>query len=502
MASRFTALPLRSGESFVLETDVDGNRKVVLVDGGQSTIEEPDKNELYQALRKHCPDVKTIDIAICTHRDHDHAGGFPAFVKIWLSEGHDIGEFWLPGAWSAAVEDLLVNPDRTVQLLFQGAQAAADAMPETRDHEIRALAGSHDVDDLRTIAELLRQQHRALSPQDGSESRYLLGQPLRQGHLLEDGGPDGRMVSAAASWGFSPEEWRRIGEDLESSSIHETPLSARLGGRAVMYWSRLDIGSDPLAQTLAANAIDTAEAIRAIASAAVSFDIPVRWFDFERFEAKNPPEGGYPGFLVPLNAVEVEARRRETDGLRLFLSLALTEQNVASLVFQRVETKDEPGVIFVADSRLAFGLAKPEEDFPNHLQKVTRSIVYTAAHHGSRNNDNAYKVLSGWLGRLYPGSIAVRNGGVWNQKLDGYLDVAKRRCAQCRQCHEKGWSQLVHINTKGTSWFWPSDQGGVCGTPKAKRKLSSAGLVPGAPVAAVLPSAAKPKRSTRRTNTK
>lgn len=499
MASRFTALPLRSGESFVLETDVEGTRKVVLVDGGQSANEKPEKNELYRAIRKHCPEVSTIDIAICTHRDHDHAGGFPAFVKVWLSEGHDIREFWLPGAWSAAVEDLLVNPDRAVQLLFNGARAAANAMPDTRDQEMRALAEGRGVDDLRTIAELLRNQRRSLPDRPETESQTFRPQALGHGYLVEDGGPDGRMARAAASWGFSPPEWRRIGEDLESSSIHEAPLAARLGRRSVMYWRSFDLETKPLAHTLATNAIDTAEAIRAIASAAVSFDIPVRWFDFERFEAEKPPEGGYQGFLIPLNTVEIGARPRETEALRLFLSLALTEQNVASLVFQRVETNEEPGVVFVADSRLAFGLARPEKDFPNHLQKLTRPIIYTAAHHGSRNNDNAYKVLSGWLGRLYSGSMAIRNGGVWNQTLDGYLGVEKRRCAQCLQCHEKGWSQLVQINTQGASWSWPSDQGGVCGTPKAKRKLSGAGLMAGVPFAALPPAAERkhPAKSTK-----
>lgn len=501
MASRFTALPLRSGESFLLETDVDGTRKVVLVDGGQSANEKPGKNELYQALRKYCPEVSTIDIAICTHRDHDHAGGFPAFVKVWLSEGRDIGEFWLPGAWSAAVEDLLVNPDRAVQLLFNGARAAAAAMPGTRDGEARALAAGREVDDLRTIAELLRDQRLNLPARPDTELQTFRVQTMGHGYLVEDGGPEGRAAKAAASWGFSLTEWRRIGEDQESSSIHETPLSARLGDRAMLYWSRPDIGPNPLALTLARNAIDTAEAIRAIASAAASFDIPVRWFDFERFEAKNPPEGGYQGFLIPLNTVEIGARPPETEALRLFLSLTLTEQNVASLVFQRVETNEEPGVVFVADSRLAFGLARPEKDFPNHLQKLTRPIIYTAAHHGSRNNDNAYKVLSDWLGRLYAGSMAIRNGGVWNQTLDGYLGVEKRRCAQCLQCHEKGWSQLVQINTRGASWSWPSDQGGVCGTPKAKRKLSGAGLMPGVPFAA-LPRAAKRKRSAKNTQPK
>jgi hypothetical protein len=51
MASRLTALPLSSGESFILETDHGGKRCVILVDGGQSKSNSPKKNGLYKAIR-------------------------------------------------------------------------------------------------------------------------------------------------------------------------------------------------------------------------------------------------------------------------------------------------------------------------------------------------------------------------------------------------------------------------------------------------------------------
>ena len=51
MASRFTALPLSTGESFVLETDHGDRRWVILYDGGQTKGIGPKKNELFQLLR-------------------------------------------------------------------------------------------------------------------------------------------------------------------------------------------------------------------------------------------------------------------------------------------------------------------------------------------------------------------------------------------------------------------------------------------------------------------
>nr|WP_272212714.1 hypothetical protein [Marinicella sp. W31]MDC2878624.1 hypothetical protein [Marinicella sp. W31] len=170
-----------------------------------------------------------------------------------------------------------------------------------------------------------------------------------------------------------------------------------------------------------------------------------------------------------MNAVELKRIERETNAMLMYLKLTLTEQNVASLVFQRVQTDDEPGVLFLGDSRLAFGIDRPVRDFDNHLVQPDRPLVYTAAHHGSRNNDHAYKMLGNWLPALFGKSIAVRNGGVWNQTLSGFLGAKYRRCAQCYQCHGSGWSQLVQINTDGPNWSWPADQGGKCGVPKRNR---------------------------------
>lgn len=490
MASRFTALPLSSGESFILETDHNGKRWVILVDGGQSRSEGPKKNGLYKAIRKHCPEITdTIDIAICTHRDHDHAGGFPAFIKTWLAEGNDIGEFWLPGGWAGAVELALTNPDRLVSMLHEGASIAAYQIGErerTLERAVRPMSVRES--GLRSIQaqiyDMRVENERREEPREATIARMEVD-------IGSDVVPDSnRTRRAAQTWGFSDDDWEAIRSDLETSEIHTASLGERaqlydrLIGDVVVYevyehdhefhrqiiseTSSDDRTDSQLARSLFRSSIDTAEAIREIASAAAMFDIPVRWFDFSEFEKGSPPVGGISGFLQPLNAVELKKVERVADALRLFFKLTLTEQNVASLVFQRLETATEPGALFLGDSRLAFGIDRPERDFEKHLVEPDRAIVYTAAHHGSRNNDRAYDVLARWIPNLFEVSIAVRNGGVWNQTLADYLKVKNRLCAQCYQCHGGDWSQLVQINSDGPAWAWPADQGGKCGTPKRK----------------------------------
>ncbi|MCC0035334.1 MAG: hypothetical protein H6887_08755 [Hoeflea sp.] len=491
MASRFTALPLSSGESFILETDHGGKRWVILVDGGQSKLEGPTKNGLYKAVREHCPEITdTIDIAICTHRDHDHAGGFPAFIKTWLAEGNDIGEFWLPGGWAGAVEYALTNPDRLASMLHEGANAAAYEIGRRQraiDKEIQPMGVRPTREGaFRSIQSMLHDQYaEAEVSTDGQTKVFSAGDGDRRISDLEG---IRRTTRAANSWGFSEDDWEIIRSDLETSELHAEPLTERakvfeqFQAGMVVFESRSGEGNtyrryrgfedssedNQLARSLFRSSLDTAEAIREISSAAAMFDIPVRWFDFPEFEKGALPSGGLAGFLKPLNAVELTQVRRETDAKFMFFKLTLTEQNVASLVFQRVETDDEPGVLFLGDSRLAFGIDRPVGDFDNHLVQPDRPVVYTAAHHGSRNNDHAYKMLGKWLAALFDESIAVRNGGVWNQTLSRFLGVTNRRCAQCYQCHGSGWSQLVQINTDGRDWSWPADQGGKCGVPKRK----------------------------------
>ena len=119
MTSRFSALPLGSGEAFLLQTKhVDKNR-AVLVDSGNLSAGTP--HPLVAANDKIASNLRRIDIAICTHHDMDHARGFQSFADAWCSTQREIGEFWLPGRWSAAIPAVLFEPLEVVQHIWKGA---------------------------------------------------------------------------------------------------------------------------------------------------------------------------------------------------------------------------------------------------------------------------------------------------------------------------------------------------------------------------------------------
>jgi hypothetical protein len=476
MASRFTALPLSVGEAFVLETTHLGDPFVVLFDGGQTKQLGHDRNEPFQLLRSRCPAVKThIDVAICSHSDNDHAGGFPALIETWTSAGNTIGECWLPARWSAVARLALTDPEALRARLLRGSQAVAKLLrqeaPEAASQPSPANteadpAGASFVSTAQRLSELGRRQLALESrPSAAAPARASWRQKTAIAHatLREDFMT--RDQTVARSLGLSHADLMAIRVNLDADDELAVPLSERSGPNR--DGSTLSDEAQTWAATQHARAIEAADAIQRIAQTAVKHAIPIRWFDFAPLEAGQAPRGGITNLLQPLNTVEVGPDMGLASDQALFLALRLTEQNVASLVFQRVQASDEPSVIFVADSRLAFGVDKPERDFPKHLEPVTRPIVYTAAHHGSRNNDRAYEVLKGWLGEpIFKQSIAVRNGGVSNQVLEQFLKIDLRRCAQCTQCHGHAWSQLVTVTSVGGEWQWPPEGTQACARPQ------------------------------------
>ncbi len=108
---KFFALPT-SGDAFLLQRN-DVN---ILVDSGWK------KDNLAQLLTTHVPDLKFVHIAVCTHADGDHAGGFTTLLDNWhpVGEGRcaPIGQFWLPGAWAGVVPGLMLRAREFVDKLI------------------------------------------------------------------------------------------------------------------------------------------------------------------------------------------------------------------------------------------------------------------------------------------------------------------------------------------------------------------------------------------------
>ncbi len=131
MTSQFHALPLGAGEAFLLETDHGGKRWVILVDSGN--LDDGTPHPLVKAIHDLDGDdtkIRHIDTAICTHEDRDHSRGFESFADHWVSAGRTIGEFWLPGRWSAALPKALMDPFGFAGSLWNGASEAYEKMSD------------------------------------------------------------------------------------------------------------------------------------------------------------------------------------------------------------------------------------------------------------------------------------------------------------------------------------------------------------------------------------
>lgn len=90
-AIRIEALPARLGDCLLVECPREGTRPWrMLVDGGP-----PDTWPRLEARLKALPDP-AIDVAVVTHIDSDHIGGFIPFVLS--PHARDVGDFWFNGA--------------------------------------------------------------------------------------------------------------------------------------------------------------------------------------------------------------------------------------------------------------------------------------------------------------------------------------------------------------------------------------------------------------------
>lgn len=92
----FMAIPVGQGDAFLLQND--GGRSV-LVDGGRSRNAFP--GQLSKAFAG-----SEIDVVVCTHADADHVDGL---IGLLESAEKPVREVWLPGRWTARLEELLRN---------------------------------------------------------------------------------------------------------------------------------------------------------------------------------------------------------------------------------------------------------------------------------------------------------------------------------------------------------------------------------------------------------
>lgn len=438
MASRFTALEVRSGEAFLLETRQSGKDWTILMDSGRrcagtralANAIETTLNEPSQERRNR------IDVAVCTHNDIDHSGGFCSFFKHWIDERDgSIGEIWLPGRWLQTVERGLADPN-----------GYAGALIEDFD----GLTGAEGLEG-RDFEELIIEECEVLLRNEADEGAPEPPDPdLPPGRREDLGWPiDPRSVDGLATrvaFGAGPS--RRFASAL---------ISRRPNSRYLRY--------------IAA----AGKAILEIAEQAIIHHVPVRWFEAAPvLYGRLRPLGGIAGLLEPVTATETPHGYRGFASLRSnkpLVNLHLTLQNVESLVYVRPENETEPGVLFTADSRLARGVKGPEAPgVKRHFPIPDRPIVITVPHHGSKSNDYAIRVLRRWLRISRPWSrkfglfpnFFVRHG---SEKMPLAMQLRNNPRLYCTRCKENprcSGSEYNSVQLLSEQSVWTPINGTIC----------------------------------------
>jgi hypothetical protein len=301
MASRFLALPLGTGEAFLLETQQGGKDWAILVDSGNLDGGTP--HPLVDALNKTAPKLRHIDIAICTHRDTDHARGFEHLADEWCGVGRTIGEFWLPGRWAAAMPKLLLDPAGLADSLWQGAVEASSRLVgpggertthATEESRIRDLARELEIDSQFTDLEVA-------DAAETSDSKYV------------DATDEDRDLRLSRTLGLTNEELVALDISMEESdrppSVVLDEIASLVSRWVDPFWIEPPFVKESISiSSIVLDAITTAKTIAIIAESTVRWRIPIRWFDFGQFEQTGRAKGAiklmHPLILIPRSLLE------------------------------------------------------------------------------------------------------------------------------------------------------------------------------------------------------
>jgi len=320
-----------------------------------------------------------LDIVVCTHNDNDHANGIIGLLENWPGT---VKEVWLPGSWTKRMVTLLKDPYSFFTELLK------DCL-------------SHDAEpfDLELLSATL--DSRSVE-RDADETTTDIGSLLYEPHR------------------FPTREMQRMLADL-------------CGPFPDYFRMRDHIGNER--HRLLVEAVDAAFRIRKIIELACHRGCKIRFFKFSTCVS-----GGKKGVLEPVNSAEMVSRG--SVNMSALTYLALTVANKESLVFLAPETKEEPAVLFAADSDLNFALPS---------KAPSRSLIITAPHHGSEENQNAYVAVADWLKSGSCAATWVRSDCKSSKRPGASFKSQKtRHCTLCNS--ETDPKQIVELHALNTCW--------------------------------------------------
>ncbi|RYG36834.1 MAG: MBL fold metallo-hydrolase [Burkholderiales bacterium] len=418
---RLLALPI-PGESFLLQR----GGKNILVDGGYG----------YKALEKALTsaeiEVNFLHIVVCTHADADHAGGLADLLD---KSEIEVGEFWLPGEWGDTLPDLLKNPQAVTDGLLKELEDEPDWADDGRnDKNDEVNDDDREADEeweARVHGELAAQK-RELKSDRPRERRRAPSQERKE----QKPGLDWLKQQAGDTAVDDPDQEKAVAKMFRRAQGRA--LNRIRSGQTRRAWGKLLL-----------RAIKTADRIRRIAVQAIRHDVNVRWFDFSEFIKTRQAYGGDPGWLVPLNAVELVVP--PPPAVHWQYLTRLTPVNEQSLVFMskvngsgRVETFD---VVFTADSPLGDGPGYANSFLPSPVPDRWVAVV-TAPHHGSQNNAMAYDHVK----KMALVGLWLRAGGLSTHPGATFREISGAHRA-CTHCPHHGYPRaLVEVQLGMELW--------------------------------------------------
>ncbi|CAM4165609.1 MBL fold metallo-hydrolase [Roseomonas mucosa] len=401
MCDQVLALPI-SGEAFLLRR----RGHAVLVDGGWK------KDNVTRVLATHLPAIKPLDIVVCTHGDGDHAGGLPDVLRHWPG---GIGQVWLPGRWVGVVPELMKNPKGFVDQLIRELDTlirenAPDPLveaPFTRFEESTDPVPA-DISGLGQEAPPVRDADRA----DASDEVPAGGEDW-----------DDPEIDLGTTEPTDDPPWFAELRGAKNLPIEKVADAAFQSARSRILYRKRKRRLSTAAATAWLGMVDTVEAIRRIAAAAIARRLRIRWFDYHAFASMRRPSGGVCGFLEPINA-----REQAPAPFKLSFLMRLTVINRQSLVFLAPPKLSRLGVLFCGDSPLGDG-RRFAQSFLRHSRPPDLPIVATAPHHGAETNRAAYDHMRHWADVL----VLLRAGGDRDQPGPTFkaLDWPLKVCAAC-----------------------------------------------------------------------
>ena len=458
---RFVALPV-CGDAFLME-----NRPIkfpphspkrhdcvnILVDSGGSGV------ELADMLTHEAPDLEYIHVAVCTHADRDHAGGFTTLLKHWPHKNKNmskrngdkeapIGEFWLPWVWCGVIQGMMKGPDDFIDNIAREIKSISDSISERmKSHERSNPDPSlkEEVNSARDAADAEMEKDRKIL--SGKENHEAEGYR----HTRESTNAETKMKKLREELILMRKFRKNIKRNSEKiakcTEMNEfiqneilERCSRECSNKSIEgYWREL---------------IEAAGNIGKIVLSADDHDIDIRWFDYEKFRDTGQPYVCHPEYLVPINSVERIPPPPKNVKTVCFLHLSVN--NRQCLAFHSPGMFAVPEILFCGDSPMGYGTKFSKSFELPELASQSRptSIIVTAPHHGSESNNMAYDHICNEIFSHVASDrlLWVRSGGTRDHPGNWYRDIQsqQRICTWCPDKHPV--KQSVKICLSEFSW--------------------------------------------------